>query len=90
MKTMIALALATVATVAAATSANAAEGCGRGFHRGPYGHCRPNWRNGPAAGVVVTPGGALVIDRWYPGRGYWDGRRYWMHRRHWRGGWRYY
>jgi hypothetical protein len=20
----------------------AADGCGRGFHRGPFGHCRPN------------------------------------------------
>ena len=30
-----------------------ADGCGRGFHRGPRGRCRPN-------GVVVAPGIAVV------------------------------
>ena len=88
MKTITAIALATIATVAAASSANAAEGCGGGYHRGPRGHCRPNWNHGPRAAVVV-PGGGLVIDQWYPGRGYWDGHRYWMHRDRWHGGWRY-
>jgi hypothetical protein len=86
MKTIFTLALAAVATIAATSSADARDGCGRGYHRGPYGHCRPNWRNGPA--IVVAPGG-LVIDRWYEGRGYWDGHRYWMHRDRWHGGWRY-
>lgn len=36
-------------------TANAAGGCGIGFHRGPYGGCRPN---GP---VVVAPGPAVVV-----------------------------
>lgn len=35
-----------------------AGGCGPGFHRGPYGGCRPN-RGGP---VVVVPG-AVVVER---------------------------
>jgi hypothetical protein len=32
-----------------------AQGCGPGWHRGPYGRCRPN--RGP---VVVTPGVAIA------------------------------
>ena len=41
-------------TVAGFGSANAAGGCGPGFHRGPYGGCRPN------GGVVVVPGAVVV------------------------------
>ena len=57
-------------------SASAAGGCGPGFHRGPYGACRPN-------GPVVVPGGPVVVApapvvvrtpvacgvgyRWHPG-----------------------
>jgi hypothetical protein len=37
-------------------SANAEGGCGPGFHRGPYGACRPN--RGP---VVVVPGAPVVV-----------------------------
>jgi hypothetical protein len=58
--------------------ASAEGGCGPGFHRGPYGHCRPN---GPvvAAPVVVAPAvvaPAVVAPapvvcgrgyRWHPG-----------------------
>jgi hypothetical protein len=36
--------------------ASAAGGCGPGFHRGPYGGCRPN--RGP---VVVVPGAPVVV-----------------------------
>jgi hypothetical protein len=87
MKALLAVALAATA-VTAASSAYAADGCGRGYHRGPMGHCRPNnWRGGPGV-VAVAPGG-LVVDQWYGGRGYWDGHRYWMHRDRWHGGWRY-
>jgi hypothetical protein len=32
-----------------------ADGCGRGWHRGPGGRCRPN-----RGGVVVAPGIAVV------------------------------
>ena len=38
-------------TVAGFGSANAAGGCGLGFHRGPYGGCQPN-----RGAVVVAPG----------------------------------
>jgi hypothetical protein len=57
-------------------SASAAGGCGPGFHRGPYGACRPN-------GAVVVPGAPVVVApapvvvrppvvcgvgyRWHPG-----------------------
>ena len=88
MKTFIALAAAAAATVVAVAPADARDGCGRGYHRGPYGHCRPNYRSGPGV-VAVTPGGALVVGRFYNGRGYWDGNRYYWHRERWHNGWRY-
>jgi hypothetical protein len=74
-------ALAAGVALAGVSTADAAQGCGPGFHRGPYGVCRPN---GP---VVV--GGLPAIGIFYPGRGYWDGHRYWGHRYAWHGGWRY-
>jgi hypothetical protein len=45
------------ASFAGFSAANAAGGCGRGFHRGPYGGCVRN------AGVVVVPGAAYVAPR---------------------------
>jgi len=42
-------------TVASFGAANAAGGCGPGFHRGPYGGCVVN--RGP---VVVAPGAVVV------------------------------
>lgn len=86
MKTIISLTLAAGLVLGTASTAMAREGCGPGFHRGMYGHCRPN-RGGER--VVVTPEG-LVVGNYYRGRGYWDGQRYWHHRRHWHGSWRYY
>jgi hypothetical protein len=44
-------------TVAGFGAANAAGGCGPGFHRGPYGGCRPN------GGAVVVAPGAVVVER---------------------------
>lgn len=82
-KTLIVAALAAGAALAALAPANAAQGCGPGFHRGPYGRCHPN--GGP---VVVVPRGPAV-GVFYPGRGYWDGRRYWPNRYRYNGGWRY-
>jgi hypothetical protein len=84
MKSLIAIALAAGVAVAGASAADARDGCGRGFHRGPYGHCRPNHVGGLALNAPV-----LVVDRYYPGRGYWDGRRYWQHRGRHHDGWRY-
>jgi hypothetical protein len=84
MKKLLAAALAAGAALTAIAPADAAQGCGRGYHRGPYGHCRPNH----VRSVVVTPGG-LVIGNFYRGRGYWNGHRYYQ-RRYWRhNGWRY-
>ncbi len=88
--------LATMAAAVALTvtvPAHAEGGCGRAWHRGPYGGCRPNYGPGPVVvgpvvgPAVVAPG--IVIGGFYPGRGYWDGHRYWGHRYAWRGGWRY-
>ncbi len=53
MKKLLAVALAAGATIIAVAPADARQGCGPGYHRGPAGHCRPN-RGGPA--VVVAPG----------------------------------
>jgi hypothetical protein len=83
MNKIIAATLAASIAFGGISTAQAAQGCGRGWHRGPYGHCRPN-RGGP---VVVAPG--LVVGNYYHGRGYWDGRRYWQHRERWHNGWRY-
>ena len=90
MKKLFAAALLGAASLGAAAlstaPADAADGCGRGGHRGPSGHCRPNY--GPrGGGVVVAPG--LVIGRFYGGRGYWDGHRYYQNRYRHGGGWRY-
>lgn len=79
------LALAVLAAgVALATTSPAAarEHCGRGWHRGAYGHCVRNW-NPPRSHVV------LRVGTFYPGHGYWDGHRYWQHREHRHGHWRY-
>ena len=58
MKVLFAAALLVAGTVAGIGSASAEGGCGPGFHRNPYGECRPN--RGPA--VVVEPG-AVVVER---------------------------
>ena len=54
MKYLFAAALVAT-TFAGFSSAYAEGGCGPGFHRTPYGNCRPN-------GVVVVPG-AVVVER---------------------------
>jgi hypothetical protein len=45
-------------TLASFSAANAAGGCGPGWHRGPYGGCQPNRR-----AVVVTPRAFMVAPR---------------------------
>lgn len=82
MKKLLLIALAAGAALTAVSPADARQGCGPGFHRGPYGGCRPN--RGP---VIVER--VPVVGVFYAGRGYWDGRRYWWHRYRWHGGWRY-
>jgi len=83
MKKLLLIALAAGASLTAISPAAARQGCGIGFHRGPYGHCVPN--RGP---VLIAPG-VPTIGVFYGGRGYWDGHRYWPHRYRWHGGWRY-
>ena len=71
MKTLFAAVLL-ASTVVSFGAANAAGGCGPGFHRGPYGGCRPN------GVVVVRPAPVVVVAprarvcpygmRWYAGR----------------------
>jgi hypothetical protein len=56
------VAFALAASLAAVPTAQAREGCGLGWHRGPLGRCRPN--EGPAVVVAPVPG-AVVIE---PGR----------------------
>jgi hypothetical protein len=50
-------------------------GCGPGFHRNPYGYCRPN---GPGPGWGAP--GPVVVPVPVPGYGYgaYYGRRCWM------------
>lgn len=53
------------------TSASAEGGCGPGFHRNPWGHCRPNGPVvvAPAPPVVVVPAAPVVCGhgyRWHP------------------------
>ena len=88
---LIAAALAGAATVVA-MPAEAAQGCGAGFHRGHHGRCLPNGRGygyGRPGVAVAAPGVVLRVGGFYPGRGYWDGRRYYKTRYRYHGGWRY-
>jgi hypothetical protein len=65
MKVLFVAALLVAGTVAGIGSASAEGGCGPGFHRTPYGNCRPN-------GAVVVAPGAVVVERpvvVVPGRG---------------------
>jgi hypothetical protein len=82
MKKLIFAAIAAGMAFTALSPAEAAQGCGPGFHRGEYGGCRPN--GGPAVRL-----GPVVVGTYYPSRGWWDGHRYWAHRDRWHGGWRY-
>jgi hypothetical protein len=66
MKYLFAAALV-AGTVAGFGSANAAGGCGAGFHRDPYGVCRPNRPVVVAPGaVVVAPAPVVVAPRVCP------------------------
>lgn len=90
MKNIVLAALVAVGAFAAVPPADARQGCGIGFHRGPYGGCRPNLRRGPVVrGPVVIVPAAPAVGVFYRGRGWWDGRRYRANRYRWHGGWRY-
>jgi hypothetical protein len=55
MKYLFAAAMLASAVVGFSEAASAAEGCGRGFYRGAYGHCRPM-----RGAVVVRPAPVVV------------------------------
>jgi hypothetical protein len=54
MKYLFAAAVLVTTAFAGISAADAAGGCGPGFHRGPYGGCARN------RGVVVVPGAVVV------------------------------
>jgi hypothetical protein len=85
MKKMFVLAISAIAAASslAVVPAEARQGCGVDYHRGPQGFCRPN-----RPVVVVRPAGPR-IGVFYMGGGYWDGRHYRSHRYWERGGWHY-
>jgi hypothetical protein len=56
MKYLFAAAVLVTTAFAGISAAEAAQGCGPGWHRGPYGGCVRN--RGP---VVVAPGPAVVV-----------------------------
>ncbi|AWN38449.1 GCG_CRPN prefix-to-repeats domain-containing protein [Methylobacterium radiodurans] len=75
------LALGTLAGTA--NVAEAAQGCGPGFHRGYYGWCRPHWR--PYAYRPAYYARPVVYG--YGWRRPWGWRHAGWHHRHW--GWRH-
>jgi hypothetical protein len=62
MKYVFAAALV-ASTVAGFSAANAAGGCGPGFHRGPYGGCRENRGVIVVAPRLVERPGVVVMPR---------------------------
>jgi hypothetical protein len=78
MKALAAVGFASIIALAAASPAEARQGCGPGFHRAPNGMCRPN-----------RDQQVWIVGRYYPGRGYWYNGRWWHRRYRWRNGWRY-
>jgi hypothetical protein len=58
MKYLFAAAVLVAGTLASFSAANAAGGCGPGWHRGPYGGCQTN-----RGGVVVVNPAPVVVAR---------------------------
>jgi hypothetical protein len=56
MKCLFAAVVVVASSLAGLSAASAAGGCGPGFHRGPYGGCRPNGRV-----VVVRPAPRVMM-----------------------------
>ena len=55
---VLAVVFAVAFSLGAVSTANAEGGCGWGWHRGPFGGCRPNG-SGPV--VVAAPGPGVVV-----------------------------
>jgi hypothetical protein len=58
MKYLFAAVMLASAVVGFSGAASAAEGCGPGWYRGPYGRCHPM---GGGGAVVVAPGAPAVV-----------------------------
>jgi hypothetical protein len=83
-KGLIIMAAGAALVTGLSTTAQAANGCGPGWHRNEHGRCRPDHyyhpSNNPYAYYGYPP--AVVVEPevrgYYPDQGYWDGdRRYW-------------
>lgn len=63
MKKLLAAAVLVAGTFVSFSAANAAGGCGPGWHRGPYGGCQPNRRVVVVrpAPIVVAPAPVVVV-----------------------------
>jgi hypothetical protein len=59
MKKYLAIGAGVLLLFVGASSADAAGGCGIGFHRGPYGGCRAN--GGPVVVAPVGPVGRVIF-----------------------------
>lgn len=84
--------LAGVASIAAfGSAANAADGCGAGWHRNYRGFCRMNHDRVyyDDRAYYDDDGDRVMVRHYYPGRGYFDGDRYYSHRRYVDGDWHY-
>lgn len=76
MKYLFAAAMLASAVVGFSEAASAAQGCGPGWYRGPYGNCRPMAARGPVVVVAPAPPPVVVVRprvcpygfRWYAGR----------------------
>jgi hypothetical protein len=78
MKKLFAVLILSVASIAAVSTADAAAGCGIGWHRDFWGHCRRNAAvvvaapgvavgvAAPGVAVGVAPGAAVVVGRACP------------------------
>jgi hypothetical protein len=66
--------------------AQAHDGCGEGFYRGPHGNCHPDgYHPGPGPAHV-----AYVDGHYYHGHGYYYHNRWYQERYRWHdGSWRY-
>jgi hypothetical protein len=80
MKSLAIFGLATALAVGAASTADARQGCGVGFHRNMRGRCVPNMRGRQQV---------FVVGRYYAGRGYWYNGRWWHRRYRYHNMWRY-
>ena len=79
MRALAAIGFASLIALAAASPAQARQGCGPGFHRLPNGRCIPN--RGPRE--------RWIEGQYYANHGYWWHNRWYQHRHRRNGVWIY-